>query len=68
MKVLIADDEDYTREGLIEAVDWEKFGIDEIMQAVNGAEAARIAQWFVRILSFPISVCHRWTGLRLRSN
>lgn len=46
MKVLIADDEDYTREGLIEAVDWDKFGIDEIMQAVNGAEAARIAQWF----------------------
>lgn len=47
MKILIADDEDYTREGLIEAVDWEKFGIDEIMQAVNGAEAARIAQWFL---------------------
>lgn len=46
MKVLIADDEDYTREGLIDAVDWEKFGIDEIMQAVNGLEAARIAQWF----------------------
>ncbi len=46
MKALIADDEDYTREGLIEAVDWEKFGVDEIMQAVNGAEAARIAQWF----------------------
>lgn len=47
MKILIADDEDYTREGLIDAVDWEKFGIDEIMQAVNGAEAARIAQWFL---------------------
>lgn len=47
MKILIADDEDYTREGLIEAVDWEQFGIDEIMQAVNGAEAARIAQWFL---------------------
>mgnify|MGYP002511022391 CR=1 FL=1 len=46
MKILIADDEDYTREGLIDAVDWDKFGIDEIMQAVNGAEAARIAQWF----------------------
>ena len=45
-KILIADDEDYTREGLIDAVDWDKFGIDEIMQAVNGAEAARIAQWF----------------------
>ncbi len=46
MKVLIADDEDYTREGLIETVCWEKFGVDEIMQAVNGAEAVKIAQWF----------------------
>lgn len=27
MKVLIADDEDYTREGLIEAVDWESSGL-----------------------------------------
>lgn len=46
MKVLIADDEDYTREGLIETVDWEKFDVNEIMQAVNGAEAVRIVQWF----------------------
>ncbi len=46
MKMLIADDEDYTREGLIEAINWDKFGVDEIMQAVNGAEAAGIAQWF----------------------
>lgn len=47
MKILIADDEDYTREGLIDSVDWEKYGIDEIMQAVNGAEAIRIAKWFL---------------------
>lgn len=46
MRVLIADDEDYTREGLIEAVDWEQYEIDEIMQAVNGAEAEKIAKWF----------------------
>lgn len=46
MKILIADDEDYTREGLIESIPWEKYEIDEIMQAVNGAEAARIAKWF----------------------
>ena len=32
MKILIADDEDYTREGLLEEIDWEEFGIDEIMQ------------------------------------
>lgn len=47
MKILIADDEDYTREGLIDSIDWEKYGIDEIMQAVNGAEAIRIAKWFL---------------------
>ncbi len=46
MKILIADDEDYTREGLIDSIVWEDFGIDEIMQAVNGQEALRIARWF----------------------
>lgn len=47
MKILIADDEDYTREGLIDSIDWERFEIDEIMQASNGSEAVRIAKWFL---------------------
>lgn len=46
MKILIADDEDYTREGLIDEIDWETFGIDEIMQAANGEEALKIVKWF----------------------
>ncbi|MCR5754222.1 MAG: response regulator [Acetatifactor sp.] len=46
MKILIADDEDYSREGLIESINWEEFGIDEIMQAVNGQEALKISKWF----------------------
>ena len=46
MKLLIADDEDYTREGLIESIPWQEYGIDEIMQAVNGTEALKIAGWF----------------------
>lgn len=46
MKILIADDEDYTREGLMEEIEWEEFGIDEIMQAVNGEEALKIVKWF----------------------
>ncbi len=46
MKILIADDEDYTREGLIESIDWDEFGIDEIMQASNGQDALKIAKWF----------------------
>lgn len=46
MKILIADDEDYTREGLMESLDWDKLDIDEIMQARNGSEALNIAKWF----------------------
>ena len=46
MKILIADDEDYTREGLMEEIAWEEFGIDEVMQAVNGEEALKIVKWF----------------------
>lgn len=46
MKILIADDEDYTREGLMESIDWVEFGIDEVMQASNGQEALKTAKWF----------------------
>ena len=30
MKILIADDEDYTREGLMEEIAWEEFGIESV--------------------------------------
>lgn len=46
MRILIADDEEYAREGLVEGLSWEELDIDEIMQAVNGQEALRIARWF----------------------
>ena len=46
MKILIADDEDYTREGLMEGINWDEFGIDEVMQATNGQEALKTARWF----------------------
>jgi two-component system, response regulator YesN len=42
MRLLIADDDDYTREGLKESIDWEPYGIDEILLAGDGAEALRI--------------------------
>lgn len=42
MRILIADDEDYTREGLIASIGWDEFGIDEVMQAANGQEALKI--------------------------
>ncbi len=46
IKLLLADDEEYTRDGLIEEIDWENLGIDEVMQAQNGAEALGIAGWY----------------------
>lgn len=43
MRLLIADDDDYTREGLSESLDWNKYGISEVYLAADGAEALRIA-------------------------
>lgn len=43
MRLLIADDDDYTREGLSETIDFEKFGIQEVFLASDGAEALRLA-------------------------
>ncbi|NIK68208.1 response regulator [Paenibacillus sp. BK720] len=43
MRILIADDDDYTREGLSETIDFEKFGIREVFLASDGAEALRLA-------------------------
>jgi len=43
MKVLIADDDVYTREGLVESIDWEDYGVHEVLQVEDGAEALRMA-------------------------
>ena len=45
MKLLIVDDEELTRTGLISSIDWNSLGITEILQAddgVNGLEMARL--------------------------
>lgn len=44
MKLLIVDDEQLTREGIISAINWEALGITEVLEAddgVNGLELAR---------------------------
>ncbi|MEK3836001.1 response regulator transcription factor [Paenibacillus sp. FSL R7-0128] len=43
MQILIADDDDYTREGLIESVEWSQYGILSVLEARDGAEALRLA-------------------------
>lgn len=44
MKLLIADDEELTREGLISSIDWHALGIREIFQADDGIHALNIAK------------------------
>ena len=45
MKLLIVDDDVYTREGLAENIPWELYGIEEVMQAENGKEALHTVSW-----------------------
>ena len=45
MKLLIVDDEELTRTGVISSLDWSSLGIDEVIQAddgVHGLETARL--------------------------
>lgn len=44
MKLLIADDEALTREGLISSIDWNSLGIRQIFQADDGLHALEIAR------------------------
>lgn len=44
MKLLIADDELLTREGLASSIDWESLGIHQIFQADDGLRALHIAK------------------------
>lgn len=43
MKILIVDDEELTRTGVIASVNWESLGIDEIYQADDGVNGLKIA-------------------------
>jgi two-component system response regulator YesN len=43
LRMLIADDDDYTREGLVDSINWEQYGIKHILQARDGMEALRMA-------------------------
>lgn len=46
MKLLIADDEEYTRQGIRDSFDWEKLGFDSVRLAADGEEALRLARSF----------------------
>lgn len=43
IKLLLAEDEDYIRKGLLKKIQWKGMGIDEVYDAANGIEAYEIA-------------------------
>lgn len=43
---MIADDEEYTREGIVDNIDWPSLGIDEIIQTKDGLAALNAAKWY----------------------
>ena len=44
MRILIADDEELTRNGIISSIDWESLGITQIDSADDGINALSYAQ------------------------
>lgn len=46
IKVLIADDENFTRQGIIDLVDWKKLNVAEIKEAYDGINALEILETF----------------------
>ncbi len=44
MRLLIADDENLTREGLLQSIDWPSLGISEILQADDGQNGLALAR------------------------
>lgn len=43
MRLLLVDDEVYTREGIQRDIDWDSLGINEVLEAKNGQEAFELA-------------------------
>ena len=44
LRLLIVDDEDLDREGLLAELDWEQYGISEIRSARTGMEAITVGE------------------------
>mgnify|MGYP003211177651 CR=1 FL=1 len=57
MKLLIVDDEELTRTGVISSIDWASLGISEVLQADDGVHGLETAQLYRPAMS----ACRAWT-------
>ncbi|SDD05298.1 two-component system, response regulator YesN [Paenibacillus sp. UNCCL117] len=46
MKLLLVEDEQLIRQGILMKTSWQQFGIDEVMHAEDGSDAVQIAEQF----------------------
>ena len=59
MRVMVVEDEEMIRKGIVMAVDWAALDCIVVGEAANGEQALAS-----RRLSSRISKCRRWTGWR----
>ena len=58
MKLLIVDDEELTRTGLVSSIDWDSLGITEILQADDGVNGLEMAKLYNRRSFSAMYGCH----------
>lgn len=61
-KVLIVDDEQLIRSGMIARFQYLNFKFERIREAASGVEALALLEKEPRISSSPTSKCRIWTG------
>ncbi|WP_252891175.1 hypothetical protein [Thermoclostridium stercorarium] len=68
IKLLVVDDEPYTKEGILEDYPWKALGIDEVKGADDGIEALEISSTFNPDIIITDVRMREWTASRLPTN
>ena len=58
MKLLIVDDEELTRTGVISSIDWKALGIEEVLQADDGMNGLEMANAKSVSYKYSIAFCN----------
>ena len=64
MRVMVVEDEEMIRKGIVMAVDWAALDCIVVGEAANGEQALPSRRTASRRLSSRISKCRKWTGWR----